>query len=223
MEKAVLIYNPCFKDERGVFAPVSLTHKANRLEVLNKEWLQSNVSYNPNKGTLRGMHLQLEPYAQTKLVKVINGSIIDFVIDLRPDSETHMEVQHFYVNNDCEVYVPRGYAHGFITIEDNTVVQYLVDNTYSKSNERSIKWDTIIGIKDIITPLYTELIISDKDQNAVSLTDHLLEVSTLTPDEVFEWEGKTEASVKNSNTVAFLTSLIILISLVTLTIFNLFK
>lgn len=225
MEQAVLIYDPCFKDERGVFAPLPLIFGENKIEVLRKKWLQSNVSYNPKKGTFRGMHLQLEPYAQTKLVKVINGSIIDLVIDMRPDSEDYLKVQHFYVNTDSEVYVPKGYAHGFITTQDNTVVQYLVDNHYSKSDERSIKWDSIPEIKDIVSTflLKNHPIISEKDQNAPSLEAHQLETRGLILSEKFEWQGKDKDTIENSNVVALLAGILILVGLITLAIFNFFK
>lgn len=225
MEKAVLIYNPCFKDERGVFAPLPLIFGENKLEVLRKKWLQSNVSYNPKKGTFRGMHLQLEPYAQTKLIKVINGSIIDLVIDMRPDSEDYLKVQHFYVSNNEEVYVPRGYAHGFITTEDNTVVQYLVDNHYSKSDERSIKWDSIPEVKDIVSTFLLENnpIISEKDQNAPSLEEYQLGTRDLTLSEKFEWQGKAKDTVENSNVLTLWAGILILAGLITLTIFNFFK
>ena len=146
MEKAELIYNPVFVDDRGTFAPLPIRFNERTHEYLIKDWVQSNISVNPRKHTLRGLHYQLEPYAQAKLVKVITGSIIDFVVDLRINSETYSETFIFKVNPNYEVYVPKGFAHGFITTEDNTVVQYLVDEKYSPSNERSMLWSSVSEI-----------------------------------------------------------------------------
>jgi dTDP-4-dehydrorhamnose 3,5-epimerase len=173
MESAVLLYNPVFVDERGTFAPLAITFGDDKLEILRKPWLQSNISVNPKKYTLRGLHYQLEPYAQTKLVKVITGKILDFVLDLRPDSKDFGKTFFFNVAPNNELYVPKGFAHGFITLEDNTVVQYLVDNEYSQTNERSIKWDTVPDVvkyfeKNSLTDIY--IIISKKDLDGKDYT-----------------------------------------------------
>lgn len=221
MEKATLIYNPCFTDNRGVFAPLPLIFGDSKIEILRKNWIQSNISYNPKKGTFRGMHLQLEPYVQAKLVKVINGSIIDFVVDLREDSEDYLKVQHFYVSNNEEVYVPRGFAHGFITTEDNTVVQYLVDNNYSKSAECSIKWDSIPEIKNIVSSVETELIISEKDENALTMSEHLEKfANTVYVGDGFEWQGKDKETIHTSNLISVVAGLSIIFLLTVLIILN---
>ena len=171
MEHAILIYNPVFVDERGTFAPLPTVFGEGKLEILRKPWLQSNISINPNKYTLRGFHYQEEPYAQTKLVKVITGEILDFVLDLRLDSENYGKTFFFNVGPSNELYVPKGFAHGFITLEDNTVVQYLVDNDYSQPNEKCIKWDTVQEVTDYfkeISLLDVNKIISDKDLNGMT-------------------------------------------------------
>jgi dTDP-4-dehydrorhamnose 3,5-epimerase len=98
MEKSLLIYDPVFKDNRGTFAPLPLKFKDGNHPYLIKEWLQSNISVNPKKYTLRGLHYQSGEYAQTKLVKVITGNIIDFVVDLRKDSEDYGKCFVYEVN-----------------------------------------------------------------------------------------------------------------------------
>jgi len=133
MEKAHFIENRVFRDKRGTFSPLDLAK-------LDKNWLQSNISVNPRKYTLRGLHFQKNEYAQAKLIKVISGKILDFVIDMRTVSEDYNKVFFFEMNEGDEVYVPRYFAHGFITTEENSVIQYLVDNDYSPENEGVKVW-----------------------------------------------------------------------------------
>jgi len=133
MEKAKFIENKIFKDKRGTFSPLDLAK-------LDKNWVQSNISTNPQKFTLRGLHFQKNEYAQAKLIKVISGKILDFVVDLRTVSEDYEKVFFFEMNEGDEVYVPRYFAHGFITLQKDTVVQYLVDNDYSPENEGVVVW-----------------------------------------------------------------------------------
>lgn len=144
MEKPELIKNNVFFDNRGIFAPLSLN-------TLSKQWIQSNISVNPKKFTLRGLHFQYGKSAQSKLIKVINGKILDFIVDLREYSPTYNNIQFFLMESNDELYVPFDFAHGFITLEDNTIVQYLVDNHWDKESERCILWETIPQIeKEII-------------------------------------------------------------------------
>lgn len=175
MEKATLIYNPVFKDNRGTFAPLPVKFREGNPSILIKDWLQSNISVNPKKYTLRGLHYQSEPYAQTKLVKVITGSIIDFVIDIRKSSEDYGKCFIFDVTPNSELYVPKGFAHGFITTEDNTVVQYLVDNRYSQANEGSILWSSVPDVVEKLKGLSIEddILISGKDSDCDTLTEFL--------------------------------------------------
>jgi dTDP-4-dehydrorhamnose 3,5-epimerase len=133
MEKAHFIENRIFSDKRGTFSPLDLAK-------LDKNWVQSNISTNPQKFTLRGLHFQKNEYAQAKLIKVISGKILDFVVDMRTVSEDYDKVFFFEMNEGDEVYVPRYFAHGFITLEKDTVVQYLVDNDYSPENEGVVVW-----------------------------------------------------------------------------------
>jgi dTDP-4-dehydrorhamnose 3,5-epimerase len=158
-EKAEKIKNCIFFDERGSFSPLSL-------KLLDKVWVQSNVSVNPKKWTLRGLHFQKGWYSQAKLIKVIKGEILDFVVDLRDD--TPSKVEFFEMSEGDEIIVPKGYAHGFITLEDYTVVQYLVDNEYNPSSEGNLVWTEFGSILDKIKEIspefeVSEITISEKD------------------------------------------------------------
>jgi dTDP-4-dehydrorhamnose 3,5-epimerase len=165
MEEGLLIHNSVFEDSRGTFAPLPLKFGEGKLSVLRKNWVQSNVSVNPNKFTFRGLHFQVGEFAQSKLIKVITGKIIDFIVDIRPNSPNYLKPYEFIVEPNYELFVPKGFAHGFITTEDNTVVQYLVDNDYSPSNEGSIFWVDFEIVKQTIERVIgdNELIISTKD------------------------------------------------------------
>jgi dTDP-4-dehydrorhamnose 3,5-epimerase len=161
MEKAQFIGNKVFRDKRGTFSPLELSK-------LDKNWVQSNISVNPRKYTLRGLHFQRDQFAQAKLIKVISGSILDFVVDLRTVSDDYNKVFFFEMKEGDEVYVPRYFAHGFITTEENSVVQYLVDNDYSPGNEGVKVWTEYPEIEKKIKeldPFFGKelLIIMDKD------------------------------------------------------------
>ena len=161
MEQPRIIKNRIFYDERGSFSPLSLFE-------LDKEWKQSNISVNPKKFTLRGLHYQSGETAQAKLIKVINGRILDFVVDLRIPLISYNNCQFFEMKGGDELIVPRGFAHGFITLEENTVVQYLVDNDYNPKTEGSLLWSSFPEIKNEILKLdstfdISNIIISEKD------------------------------------------------------------
>lgn len=166
METPFIFQQSVYEDSRGVFSPLPLAFTTTSDVRLQKKWIQSNISVNPNKGTFRGMHFQ-EPFAQSKLVKVINGEIIDFLLDLRKDSPTYGEVTKWVVNRDSAIYVPKGFAHGFLTLFDNTVVQYLVDEVWVKDCEHIITPYSIDLINVEINTHFnpSDLIISDKDLN----------------------------------------------------------
>jgi dTDP-4-dehydrorhamnose 3,5-epimerase len=149
------------EDSRGIFSASPLT----------PEWIQINTSYNKKAGTLRGMHYQLEPHAQTKLVKVVHGSIWDVVVDIRPESPTFLMVYDYEMQAGEELLVPKGFAHGFVTLEDHTVVQYLIDAPYVPEADRSTNWQGIRRMKSIVESFIKELIISDKDKNAPFLIE----------------------------------------------------
>lgn len=161
MEGGLFIRKKVFMDNRGVFAPLSL-------KIGGLDWIQSNISFNPKKYTLRGLHFQVGEFAQTKLIKVINGEILDFIVDIRENSDNYMMLYMYHMESGDELLVPKGFAHGFITLRDNTIVQYLVDNDYSPENEGSIVWTNFEMIKVKIENLVgkfdvNDITISDKD------------------------------------------------------------
>lgn len=164
--KPILRKGHAFSDNRGVFSPTVLVNHNNE-----PMWVQTNVSYNTLKHTFRGMHLQRAPHSQTKLLKVVCGSIIDFVIDLNVGSEDYMRLQWFTLEQGDEIIVPKGYAHGFVTLLDNTVVQYLVDHPYTPEEEVSINWRSFKKMVEIFDVEYPDLIVSEKDSDAPMFKD----------------------------------------------------
>ncbi|MDY4997154.1 MAG: dTDP-4-dehydrorhamnose 3,5-epimerase [Bacilli bacterium] len=143
-----------FGDERGYFSPFFIQKEMDKEEIKFYGVVQCNRSKSA-KGVVRGLHFQKNPKCQTKLVEVIQGSAIDVVVDIREGSPTygkHIAVLlKPYDANDKEsgrqLYVPRGFAHGFISLEDNTIFQYLIDNDYAPDHEGGIYWnDPELGI-----------------------------------------------------------------------------
>jgi dTDP-4-dehydrorhamnose 3,5-epimerase len=130
-------------DERGFFAR-SFCRKEFETHGLNPSVAQCNVSYNRRKGTLRGMHYQVAPHAEAKLVSCLLGSIYDVIIDLRPDSATYckwLAVELRAQEVEKMIYVPEGFAHGFQTLEDDTKVFYQIAAFYEPGSARGIRWD----------------------------------------------------------------------------------
>ena len=155
MEKAILFDLGTHLDNRGSFTPLSLN-------LFDKKWIQSNVSVNTKINTFRGLHFQKGEFAQAKLLKVIHGEIIDYIVDMREDSEDYMKLQEFKLTRNNDLLVPRGFAHGFITTEKNTIVQYLVDNDYNKESEGTLFWNDVPELHKKLKG--KDLIISEKDK-----------------------------------------------------------
>jgi len=153
-----------FGDNRGWFSESYNKKKLTDLG-LYIDFIQDNHSFSLEKGVLRGLHLQLNPKAQTKLVRCTKGSILDVAVDLRKSSPTYLK--HFSVilssYNHKQLLVPKGFAHGFVTLEDNVEVQYKVDEHYSKEHDRSIKFDDALFNIDWKVDNF---VLSDKDKNA---------------------------------------------------------
>jgi dTDP-4-dehydrorhamnose 3,5-epimerase len=150
-------------DHRGFFARAWCQKEFEEHNLVSRV-KQANVSYNKKKGTLRGMHYQLSPYEETKLVRCTRGSIYDVIIDLRPGSPTY--TQWFGVELTAEnykmLYVPENFGHGFQTLEDDTEVTYQVSQFYTPGSERGIRWDD--PAFSIVWPSAVQ-VISDKDKN----------------------------------------------------------
>jgi dTDP-4-dehydrorhamnose 3,5-epimerase len=129
-------------DERGFFAR-SFCQREFEARRLNSRVVQCNISFNKRKGTLRGMHFQVAPFGEAKLVRCTAGAIYDVIIDLRESSPTYK--QHFAVelsaHNRKMLYIPEQFAHGFQTLEDHTEVFYQMSQFYSAKCARGVRWD----------------------------------------------------------------------------------
>ena len=143
-----------FGDDRGYFSPFFIQKDMENNGLFFDGVVQCNRSKS-GKGVVRGLHLQKDPKCQTKLVEVISGAAIDVVVDIREGSPTygkHVAVllKPFDKNDETsgrQLYVPRGFAHGFVSLEDNTVFQYLIDNDYAPDMEGGVLWnDPELGI-----------------------------------------------------------------------------
>jgi len=137
------------EDERGFFAR-SWCQREFEEQGLNSRLVQCNLSYNKKRGTLRGMHYQVQPFQEAKLVSCIQGAIYDVIIDLRPESPTFKE--HLGVTlspkDHAMLYVPEGFAHGFLTLADETIVFYQMAEFYAPEYARGIRWnDPAFGIQ----------------------------------------------------------------------------
>ena len=135
-------------DARGYFME---TYKREVFAAYNLQtnWVQENQSLSEKENTLRGLHFQLPPFAQSKLVRVVQGEILDAFVDLRQSSATYGQWDAIVLSEEnCKaVYVPRGFAHGFCTLTENTIIQYKVDNQYAPEYDCGIRWnDPDIGI-----------------------------------------------------------------------------
>jgi dTDP-4-dehydrorhamnose 3,5-epimerase len=150
------------EDERGYFGRAWCKDEFDAQD-LNSNAVQANVSYNKKKGTLRGMHYQTYPFTETKTIRCTAGSIYDVIIDLRPKSDTYTQWIGVTLSdtNLRMLYVPDGFAHGYITLEDDTSVHYMVTEFYTPNAESGVRFDDpAFHIEWPITPT----LISDKDQ-----------------------------------------------------------
>lgn len=169
--EGVLIIKPdVFKDERGYFFE-SYNKERFAKAGLDMNFVQDNESKS-SKGVLRGLHFQRPPFAQGKLVRVIKGSVMDVAVDLRKDSPTYGQwVSHILSEENKEMFwIPEGFAHGFLTLEDETIFSYKCTNVYNKESEGSIIWnDPDINIDwNIEKP-----ILSEKDKVSPSFNDFI--------------------------------------------------
>ena len=175
----VIIEPKVHGDERGYFVETFRADKLEKFLGYKINFCQDNESKS-SKGVLRGLHYQLHPAAQTKLVRVIQGRVLDVAVDIRKGSPTfgkHVSVE-LSGENKRQLLVPRGFAHAFVVLEDDTVFAYKVDNYYSPQNDRGILFgDEALGI-DWTIPI-EELKLSAKDQVQPKLAD---------TDDIFDYE-----------------------------------
>ncbi len=168
--EVVIIEPKVWSDERGYFFE-SYRHDLFCANVANIEWLQENESYSVY-GTLRGLHYQLPPYAQSKLVRVIDGKVLDVAVDIRRKSPTFGKYVSIELSaeNKRELFIPRGFAHGFVVLSERAIFQYKVDNYYSKESEGAICFnDPTLGINWGVP--HDKIIISEKDKAASTFKD----------------------------------------------------
>ena len=162
IEDLIVIVPPVYEDDRGYF-----------FEAYNKEqfikngllidFIQDNQSFS-TQGVIRGLHFQIGAYAQTKLVRVLEGEILDVVVDLRLDSKTYGHTFSVVLSaeNKKQLLVPAGFAHGFSVLSETASVMYKVDQVYNKESERGIRYDDpILNIDWQIAP--DKVVVSDKD------------------------------------------------------------
>ncbi len=162
LNSAYLITLNIFSDNRGFFARTYCRSEFEKHE-LSSHFEQCSISFNHKKGTLRGMHFQKNPHAETKLVRCSRGKIFDVLIDLRPDSSTFAQWEGHILSGENRhmLYIPEGFAHGFQTLEDNTEVFYQISNSYVPSHASGVRWnDPAFSIN---WPLEVT-VISEKDQ-----------------------------------------------------------
>ncbi|MFB5267907.1 dTDP-4-dehydrorhamnose 3,5-epimerase [Paenibacillus enshidis] len=148
LDGVLVIETDVFGDHRGFFTESYNQEKFHHAGI-NHHFIQDNHSLSTQSGTLRGLHFQLPPKAQTKLVRVVTGAIYDVVVDIRKDSKTFGQWIGVILSesNKRQLLVPAGFAHGFCTIVENTHVLYKVDEYYSKEHDRGLLWnDPEIGI-----------------------------------------------------------------------------
>ena len=164
LQGAFIIELQRLEDERGFFSRSFCRHEfAER--GLNPDVAQCNISFNRDAGTLRGMHYQEAPHAEDKLVRCSRGSLYDVIVDLRRESPTFTQwiALELTGDNGRMLYVPKGCAHGFQTLENNTEVFYQMSEFYHPESARGVRWnDPAFGIQ---WPAGVQVIISERDRN----------------------------------------------------------
>lgn len=171
IDELVVIEPRVFGDNRGYFTSPYIAENFDKL-VSKTVFTQDNESLS-SKGVLRGLHFQKPPFEQAKLVRVIRGRVIDVALDLRKKSPTYGK--HFAIElsgeNKLQLFVPRGFAHGFVVLEDETIFSYKVDNDYAPEYEDGILWnDQDLNINWQLNGL--EPILSEKDRNLASFRNY---------------------------------------------------
>lgn len=162
-----------FSDDRGYFSETFNISSLMSMGISVPAWVQDNQSYSEHAYTLRGLHFQLEPFAQAKLVRVLKGSIFDVAVDIRKDSPNYGRWIATTLTADKmnQLYVPAGFAHGFMTLEPKVEVFYKVSALYSHPHDRSLSWDDPQLAIDWPLPAATQPRLSGKDAAAPKLNE----------------------------------------------------
>jgi dTDP-4-dehydrorhamnose 3,5-epimerase len=160
-----LVEGRFFPDDRGYFLETWSAPSFSALGI-DDAFVQDNQSLSRRRGTLRGLHFQAAPFAQAKLIRVLSGAIFDVAVDLRDESPTAGRWFSIELTADsgAQLYIPRGYAHGFVALADDTVVSYKVDAPYSPGHDTGIRWnDPDLAVAWPFPE--RDLVISEKDRN----------------------------------------------------------
>ena len=166
IEGVVIIEPRLFKDERGYFFE-SFSQREFEEKIRKISFVQDNESKS-SYGVLRGLHFQKPPYAQSKLVRVIKGAVLDVAVDIRKGSPTFGK--HVAVENHLQLFIPRGFAHGFSVLSQEVIFQYKCDNFYAPQSEGALAWDdSDLNINWRIPT--NQIILSEKDKHHEKLKD----------------------------------------------------
>ena len=160
-----ILKNNHFSDNRGSFAEIYRNDLLNNKLSYRADFCQHNL-VNSKKNVLRGLHFQKPPFSQSKLITVVKGKILDVVVDIRKNSDTYGKYFSITLTDDfTSLFIPKGFAHGYLTISENAVISYLVDNYYNPLYEENIHvFDNFLNINWEIDK--DDMIISKKDMNA---------------------------------------------------------
>jgi dTDP-4-dehydrorhamnose 3,5-epimerase len=169
LDGVVVIEREPRRDERGWFTR-AFCERELRDAGLSGVMAQSNLSFSRERGTLRGMHFQAHPHAEAKTVLVMRGAIFDVALDVRPGSRTYLRwtAVELREGDDRALHLSSGFAHGFLTLEPDTLVQYFVSSPYTPAAERTVRWDEP---KAAIAWPFAPSVVSAKDAAAPHLTE----------------------------------------------------
>ena len=139
LEGVYIVEPQVFGDARGWFME---TYSEKKIPQIARDYVQDNQSFSAQKGTLRGIHFQTPPMAQAKLLRCTRGAIMDYAVDIRPDSKTYKQwiAVELSAENKKQIFIPRGFGHAFITLTNDTEILYKADNYYSPEHDKSILW-----------------------------------------------------------------------------------
>ena len=170
-DDAVVLLKPKkFYDKRGFFSELYNKNSLKKLKIKDI-FVQDNYSFSKKKGIIRGLHFQKPPFDQAKLVRVIKGKILDIVLDIRNNSPHYGKIKKFILSKENwhQIFIPSGFAHGFVTLSNFTEVEYKVSNFYSKKHEVTIMWnDPTLSVNWI---LKQKEILNNKDKNGISFNE----------------------------------------------------
>ena len=168
LDGVVILVPKRFHDERGYFQETWSRRDLHDVG-MDIDFVQDNHSYSEHVRTIRGLHVQAPPHAQDKLIRCIRGSILDVVVDIRRGSDTfgHWLSIELTRENGRQIFVPKGFLHGFVTLQPNTEIAYKCSDYYSATAEISVRWDSVgIDWKMGNTP-----VLSEKDSSAIAFSE----------------------------------------------------